>query len=157
MPLGSCHNHFSLGSLAQLISSLTSHHSGALQEAGRLVLWPEWIPLFESNSCMSHPSCCLWKSRRKGQCYTVWAFQGPSVSGHWWKAVVPLAWPEAAGLSSPNAKEKGEHSELKLVSDWEIANSVTEKVTWCKISSYYNALSNTGSYTKLLPFVFNLI
>lgn len=39
----------------------------------------------------------------------MWAFQGPSVSGRGWKAVLHLAWPEAEGLSSPNAKQDGEH------------------------------------------------
>lgn len=43
VPHGSCYNSFSLGSLVQLISLLTSHCSEALQESGRLVLWPEQI------------------------------------------------------------------------------------------------------------------
>lgn len=39
----------------------------------------------------------------------MWAFQGPSVSGLGWKTVLHLAWPEAEGRSSPNAKQNGEH------------------------------------------------
>lgn len=53
----------------------------------------------------------------KGQCYKMWAFQGPSVSELGWKAVLHLAWPEAGGLVEALMQNKMENTGLKLVSD----------------------------------------
>jgi len=51
----------------------------------------------------------LGKEQEKGRVLWNWAFQGSPVSGHGQKAVLHLTWPQTEGLSSPNAKQDGEH------------------------------------------------
>lgn len=153
MPLSACYGSCSLGGLVQIIFPLAHHHSVALKEAERLMLWPKWTPLSESNSCTSDPIHCLGKSRRKGLCYKLWAFQGPSISGLGWKAVTSsLAWSRGDYLTPPFFKKREVWNGIW----WRNCKFITEIVSWYKIRIYNNALTNV-SYMKFLHCIFNLI